>query len=185
MHAASATQAMFESLVESREGSTVVPSQQSYSPALLRVVAVLAMVWMTGCGLLDGATGPGSFQRRSVVLYEPAAGWEEAVLIDSITWLPAFVDTGYDMGMDQTVDGTFAARFVNLTERRLQLRYELRFYDPDDFLMDSFFPFGQPVQLEGNETRWIRGDFALDLSMDEALWLATMQLVARATAPTP
>ena len=154
------------------------------STSRLVAIAILAALWLAGCGLLDGAARPQDFDRRSLVVYEPDPGWEEAVLIDSVSWLPVFVGAGYDVNPGRT-EGTFAARFVNLTGRRVQLRYELRFYDADAFLMDAFFPFGQPVLLERHETRWIRGDFTLDLSSDDALWLTTMELAARVTAPAP
>lgn len=142
-----------------------------------RAVCLLGLVLVAGCALLKGATGPDDVERRTEIVLEPVAGWEGVVRIDSVSWLPAFADIGGQPSEDR-LEGTFAARFTNLSARRVQVRYDLRFYDPDEFLIDIFFPFGQPVMLTEGEVRWVKGEFYLDVGAKTAQWLAVMRLVA-------
>ena len=99
--------------------------------------------------------------------------------IDSLAWRPTFLDFGFEEEL-QEFEGTFDARFVNLTDQPLQIRYDLRFYDRDDFLVDAFIPFGQPVRLDPRQVRRVEGDFFLRASDPRDLErLTTMRLYAK------
>lgn len=135
--------------------------------------------WAAGCGLVGEANGPRNLERRSEVVLQPEEGLEGAVRVDSVAWLPLFVEFGYDIA-PQELEGTFAARFANLTDLALQVRYDLRFFDRDGILIDDFIPFGQPVALEARQVRRVEGAFLLRASDPRDLeWVETMQLVAR------
>jgi len=144
----------------------------------LILLGILA-AWTAGCGLVGEANGPRDFAPRSEVVLQPEEGLEGAVRVDSVAWLPVFVEFEYDIA-PQELEGNFAARFANLTDLRLQVRYDLRFYDRDGILIDDFIPFGQPVVLEPRQVRWVDGFFLLRADDPRDLeWVDTMQLVAR------
>jgi hypothetical protein len=145
--------------------------------------ALAAAAVAAGCGLLSGGD-PGAAVHRSRVLLDADPGWATAVQIDSVSWLPAMPAPGPDPQSQELV-GDFAARFVNTEARRVQVRYQLRFYDEDAVLLDDFFPFNQPVVLDSAECRWVRGEFSLDLPAADVGLLATMELAARIRAPEP
>ena len=146
----------------------------------MRTLILLGMLAMraAGCGLVGEANGPRDFEPRSEVVMQPEEGLEGAVRVDSVAWLPVFVEFGYDIA-PQELEGSFAAHFANLTDRQLQVRYDLRFYDRDGILIDDFIPFGQPVVLEPGQVRRVEGFFLLRSSDPRELeWVETMQLVA-------
>jgi hypothetical protein len=145
---------------------------------------LLSLAVVAGCGLLADDGDGRDAARRSEVLLSADPGWEGAVEIDSLRWLPAMPLERPDPGTEQ-LEGTFAARFVNTAARRVQVRYELRFLDEDAVLLDAFFPFGQPVVLDSTQTRRVSGEFRLDLLSTQVELLATMVLAARVTAPEP
>lgn len=147
----------------------------------VRRYAVTVLILLAGCGLMRDPTGPHPLRTTQVIL-EPEAGWEGTVRVDSVQWLPIISDRGTDGYTDET-EGTFIVWFANLSERQVQVRYELRFYDDDDFFLDHFFPFEQPLRLDPGERRRVNGMFRLGISLHDAIRLATMRLVVRPGAP--
>ena len=53
--------------------------------------------------------------------------------------------------------GPFRIEFRNTSDEPLQMRYDLRFFDEDGFLIDWFIPFGQPVVFAAGQTRLEEG----------------------------
>ena len=77
------------------------------------------------------------------------------------------------------VVGIYAIYFRNATDQSLQLTYDLRFLDADDFLFDRFIPFGLPVRLDPMESRLESGEFLIRWRQEEVFGLVTtMQIVA-------
>ena len=75
--------------------------------------------------------------------------------------------------------GIYAIYFRNATDQSLQLTYDLRFLDADDFLFDRFIPFGLPVRLDPMESRLESGEFLIRWRQEEVFGLVTtMQIVA-------
>lgn len=126
--------------------------------AWLALAALVLGLW--SCGLSKiGDRDRGDLPRsEAVILFEP--GLEGSVRIDSLSWLPALVPLGETITATE-LEGVFRARFTSLAPRPIQLRYDLRFYDRDGFLVDAFIPFGQPVKLAPAEVRVVEGEFRL------------------------
>ena len=146
---------------------------------------LLLTAWLisTGCGLIGDPADPGDIERRVEVVIESDEGLEEAVRIDSLAWRPTFLDFGFEEEL-QEFEGTFDARFANLTDQPLQIRYDLRFYDRYDDLVDDFIPFGQPVRLDPHQVRRVESDFFLRAGDPRDLeQLTTMRLFARVMKP--
>jgi len=120
--------------------------------------AALFFLFLVGCGLAGDSTRPRDIVRRSEVSYqEVAVGLEGAVLIDSLEWLPFLPFPG--SGGIFEVEGAYAAIFKNSAADSVQVRYDLRFFDDEESLVDAFIPFGQPVLLAAGERRIVQGDF--------------------------
>ncbi len=136
-----------------------------------------------GCSLAGDATRPRDIARTSEVIYQAIdAGLEGAVRIDSLEWVP-FLPFPLANG-NVEVPGAFAAVFYNEGTQPVHVRYDLRFFDDEDALVDAFIPFGQPVALSAGERRVIRGEFIVrtaDIYQSEHL--ALMRLVARVRHP--
>ena len=143
---------------------------------LLMGAAVLA----TSCGG-SGPTDADRVERRSeFVLASAPAGLEQAVAADSIAWAPGIFHLVGDGELE--IEGTYRIVFRSLTERPLELRYDLRFLDADGIFVDIFIPFGLPLRLEPGDAQAQEGTFTIrsrDLAYPELL--ATMQVVAAAT----
>jgi len=143
------------------------------------ILILAACVGIAGCGLVGDPADPGDIEKRTEVVLQPEEGLEGAVRIDSVAWRLTFFEFGFDEEL-QELEGAFLARFANLTEHPLQIRYELRFFDPDDVLIDFFFPFGQPVRLEPSQVLLVEGEFIIQADDSRDLErIATMRLVAR------
>ena len=142
-------------------------------------MAALFFALLVGCGLAGDSTRPRDITRRSEVSYqEVAAGLEGAVQIDSLQWLP-FLPFPGSGGLFE-VEGAFAAIFSNAAEDSVQVRYDLRFFDDEESLVDAFIPFGQPIRLAAGERRIVRGDFIVRTSdVVQASRLELLRLVAR------
>ena len=65
------------------------------------------------------------------------------------------------------------------------VRYDLRFFDQEEFLIDAFIPLGQPVVLIALEkTQRVEGDFLIRTDDPRDFErLALMRLVARIRRP--
>jgi hypothetical protein len=142
----------------------------------MALVVLLSGLW--ACGLSGTGTGDRGDLPRSeaVVLFE--SGLEGTVRIDSLSWLPALVPLG-EVSTAVELEGVFRARFTSLASRPVQIRYDLRFYDRDEFLVDAFIPFGQPVRLAPTEVRVVEGEFRLQSTAATDLGrIAAMRLYA-------
>ena len=66
-------------------------------------------------------------------------------------------------------------------EATIWVRYDLRFFDSEEFLIDAFIPIGQPVVLNaGGKRRRVEGDFLIRTDDPRDFErLALMRLVAR------
>ena len=51
--------------------------------------------------------------------------------------------------------------FSNVGDATVWVRYDLRFFDQEEFLIDAFIPIGQPVVLSAGETRRVEGNFLI------------------------
>ena len=119
---------------------------------------------------------------RSEVEFIEDEGLEGSVLIDSLTWWPFFPQPG--LGTTAEVEGVFVAVFRNVGESTVWVRYDLRFFDWEEFLIDAFIPIGQPVVLSAGETRRVEGDFLIRTDDPRDFGrLALMRLVARIRRP--
>ncbi len=139
----------------------------------------LLVAWaLCGCGLVGDASGPRDIKRRSEVVYEEEAGLEGAVRIDSLQWLPLLPFPG--SGGLVEVEGVFAGIFVNVVDEQVLIRYDLRFFDDREWLVDAFIPFGQPVVLAAGERLLIKGEFLVRAEdIRQAAGLELMRLVAK------
>jgi hypothetical protein len=148
-----------------------------------RLARFLLLAWLAGCGPIGDPSGPGRIEPRTEVVLEPA-DLERAVRIDSVVW--ALDLASLDPGRSRELEGTFRAVFANLTDQELALRYDLRFYDPDDFLVDDYIPLGQPVMLAPRQTRRVEGDLLIQAGdPDELERIATLRLYARTAGAPP
>ena len=138
---------------------------------------------MMGCGLVGDTTRPRDVERTSEVVFQTVAdGLAGYVSIDSLEWVP-FLPLPLSNGTFE-IAGGFAAVFRNSGPDSVGVRYDLRFFDDEETLVDAFIPFGQPVVLASGQRRVVQGEFILrtgDLYQTEHL--AHMQLVARVRNP--
>ena len=144
---------------------------------------VIALVLLlVGCfAAEDGPSDPVDVLRSEVEFVEDA-GLEGSVSIDSLTWLPFLPQPGF--GTTVEFEGVFAAVFSNVGEETVWVRYDLRFFDQEEFLIDAFIPIGQPVILSAGETRRVEGDFLIRTDDPRDFErLALMRLVARIRRP--
>ena len=119
---------------------------------------------------------------RSEVEFVEDEGLEGSVSIDSLTWWPFLPQPGF--GGTAEVEGVFVAVFRNVGADTVWVRYDLRFFDQEEFLIDAFIPLGQPVVLIAGETRRVEGDFLIRTDDPRDFErLALMRLVARIRRP--
>ena len=132
------------------------------------------------CGDSD-PLGPIPERLRSQLLVEAPDELAEAVQVDSVGWNWFFLDPFAPVGVK--VGGSFRFNFTNSVDQDLSLRYELRFFDSDEFLVDIFFPFGQPLVLEPGQTRRLGDNFEINASDEfQAERLETMRIVLKVEA---
>ena len=157
------------------------PAPSFIAPASMRrMAAILLGPWVcaAGCGLADGAKGSGEVGRRTEVVVEAGEGLEEAVRVDSAFWQPGIFAVGSEDKLE--VDGRFRIIFRNLTDLELEVRYDLRFLDRDEFLIDLFIPFGQPLVLGAGAAREVQGTFSIRIREEREIDLiAIMRIVAK------
>ena len=109
-------------------------------------------------------------------------GLEGSVSIDSLTWWPFLPQPGF--GGTAEVEGVFVAVFRNVGADTVWVRYDLRFFDQEEFLIDAYIPLGQPVVLSAGEERRVEGDFLIRTDDPRDFErLALMKLVARIRRP--
>ena len=143
----------------------------------------IALVLMLGgCfAAEDGPSGAVDVLRSEIEFVEDA-GLEGSVAIDSLTWWPFLPQPGF--GETAEVEGAFVAVFRNVGEATVWVRYDLRFFDSEEFLIDAFIPFGQPVVLSAGEVRRVEGEFLIRTDDPRDFErLALMRLMARIRHP--
>ncbi len=145
-------------------------------------MGIALLLLLGGCfAAEDGPSGTVEALRSEVEFVEDA-GLEGSVSIDSLTWLPFFPEPGF--GTTAEFEGAFVAVFSNVGDATVWVRYDLRFFDQEEFLIDAFIPLGQPVVLSAGETRRVEGDFLIRTDDPRDFErLALMRLVARIRHP--
>ena len=144
---------------------------------------VIALVLLlVGCFAAENGPSDPVDVLHSEVEFVEDEGLEGSVSIDSLTWLPFLPQPGF--GETVEIGGAFVAVFRNVGESTVWVRYDLRFFDQEEFLIDAFIPFGQPVILSAGETRRVEGDFLIRTNDPRDFErLALMRLVARIRRP--
>lgn len=127
------------------------------------------------CGLSDRGNGPDSGSLLSRVEFVSEDGLQTAVSVDSVSWVPSFFPI--EFGGGQELAGSFAIRFTNVTNTRLEIRYELRFLDRDEFTIDVFNPFGQPIRLGPGGADEVSGEFRIRMRQPSDIELLRTLLV--------
>ena len=145
-------------------------------------MGIALVLLLVGCfAAEDGPSGAVQALRSEVEFVEDE-GLEGSVSIDSLTWLPFFPEPGF--GTTAEFEGIFVAVFRNVGETTVWVRYDLRFFDQEEFLIDAFIPTGQPVVLSAGETRRVEGNFLIRTDDPRDFErLALMRLVARIRRP--
>ena len=150
---------------------------------MVKISAFCILAWLlAGCG-----TGERPLRQEEVALYtevelEAGEGLEGAVRVDSVYW--ELGRPNFTVPEAVEIEGRAHVFFRNLTQQAVQIRYDLRFFDEDLFLVDRpFIPFGQPVRLGAGATAVASGAFFVRLGAAEELRLiTTMRVVARIEA---
>ena len=145
-------------------------------------MGIALLLLLGGCFAAEDGPSGAVEARRSEVEFVEDAGLEGSVSIDSLTWWPFLPEPGF--GTIAEFEGAFAAVFRNVGDATVWVRYDLRFFDQEEFLIDAFIPFGQPVILSAGKTRRVEGDFLIRTDDPRDFErLALMRLVARIRRP--
>ena len=117
-----------------------------------------------------------------IIIQEINKNLEGSVKIDSVSWVP-LLPVILPNNMIE-ISGVFSAKIINRSNKIIWLRYDLRFFDDDGFLVDDFIPFGQPVIIDPNSELVINGEFVVrSANMDQAMRMTIMQFAARIRLP--
>ncbi|MEE2656942.1 MAG: hypothetical protein VX733_00440 [Candidatus Latescibacterota bacterium] len=116
-----------------------------------------------------------------LVLEAVSADLGEAVIVDSVLWLPLPLLRAPNGSTE--VEGPFFIEFRNGFEQALWMHYDLRFLDEDGFLLNRFIPFGQPVALPVGKIVVQEGEFLINSGQQAEDFFppVRMQIVARVT----
>ncbi len=145
-------------------------------------MGIAFVLLLSGCFAAENGPSGAVETLRSEVEFVEDAGLEGSVSIDSLTWLPFFLEPGFATTAEFA--GIFAAVFRNVGEATVWVRYDLRFFDQEEFLIDAFIPLEQPVVLSAGATRRVEGDFLIRTDDPRDFErLALMKLVARIRQP--
>ena len=145
-------------------------------------MGIALMLLLGGCFAAEDGPSDAVDVLRSEVEFVEDEGLEGSVSIDSLTWWPFFPQPGF--GETAELEGIFVAVFRNVGESTVWVRYDLRFFDQEEFLIDAFIPLGQPIVLSAGEERRVEGDFLIRTDDPRDFeWLALMRLVARIRRP--
>lgn len=143
---------------------------------LVMIVAIMGLpVVLFSCGFADSGTGANAGSLRWEVEYVAESGLRTAVKVDSVSWIPVFFPV--EFGGGQEITGLYTIHFRNVTNSRLEVRYELRFQDRDGFVIDVFNPFNQPVRLSVGEVEEVNGEFRIRIQRAEDVELLHTLLV--------
>ena len=145
-------------------------------------IGIALVLLLVGCFAAEDGTSGEAGALYSEVEFVEDEGLEGSVSIDSLSWWPFFPQPG--LGSTAELEGVFVAVFRNVGESTVWVRYDLRFFDQEEFLIDAFIPLGQPVVLSAGETRRVEGDFLIRTDDPRDFErLALMRLVARIRRP--
>ena len=145
-------------------------------------VGIALVLVLGGCFAAEDGPSGAEDGLHSEVEFVEDEGLAGSVLIDSLTWWPLLPRPG--LGGTAEFEGVFAAVFRNVGAAAVWVRYDLRFFDREEFLIDAFIPLGQPVVLNAGAARRVEGEFLIrsDDPRDFER-LALMRLVARVRHP--
>ena len=147
----------------------------------MRVGFVLILMLMGCFAGNDGVRGE-RVALRSEVGFEEDEGLVGSVVVDSLAWRPFLPLPG--VGGTVEFEGAFVVVFRNTGEEKVWVRYDLRFFDREEFLVDAFIPFGQPVVLDGGAVERVEGEFRIRAGDPRDFErLSLMRLVARVRWP--
>ncbi|MAN22735.1 MAG: hypothetical protein CME10_00535 [Gemmatimonadetes bacterium] len=100
------------------------------------------------------------------------------VKIDSVSWIPLLPINLPNRMIE--IPGIFSVTIQNNSNEVIWIRYDLRFFDDEGFLVDDFIPFGQPVIVAPRIEHALNGDFFVrSANIDQAMRMAMMQFAAR------
>ena len=145
-------------------------------------VGIALVLVLGGCFAAEDGPSGAEDGLHSEIEFVEDEGLAGSVLIDSLTWWPLLPRPG--LGGTAEFEGVFAAVFRNVGAAAVWVRYDLRFFDREEFLIDAFIPLGQPVVLNAGAARRVEGEFLIrsDDPRDFER-LALMRLVARVRHP--
>jgi hypothetical protein len=125
------------------------------------IATQLLVCFLVGCGSGEPAgSRPVAFETEFEVVSAAPGIDTDVVSVDSVAWRPF----GFRLtpSNELEVDGSYEIHFRNSGDRRLVLRYDLRFLDRDGFFVDSFIPFGLPLELEPQGVTIDGGEFTIE-----------------------
>ena len=145
-------------------------------------MGIILVLLLVGCFASEDVPSGVVDALRSEVEFVEDEGLKGSVSIDSLTWWPFLPQPGF--GGTAEVEGVFVAVFRNVGADAVWVRYDLRFFDQEEFLIDAYIPLGQPVVLSAGEERRVEGDFLIRTDDPRDFErLALMKLVARIRRP--
>lgn len=145
-------------------------------------VGIALVLVLGGCFAAEDGPSGAEDGLHSEVEFVEDEGLAGSVLIDSLTWWPLLPRPG--LGGTAEFEGVFAAVFRNVGAAAVWVRYDLRFFDREEFLIDAFIPLGQPVVLNAGAARRVEGEFLIRTDDPRDFErLALMRLVARVRHP--
>ncbi len=145
-------------------------------------MGIALVLLLGGCFASEDVPSGAADVLLSEVEFVEDEGLEGSVSIDSLTWWPFLPQPGF--GGTAEVEGVFVAVFRNVGADTVWVRYDLRFFDQEEFLIDAYIPLGQPIVLSAGETQHVEGDFLIRTDDPRDFErLALMRLVARIRRP--
>jgi len=147
-------------------------------------IGLLMVLWVGCFAGWDRVGSDREALRSEVEFVEVDEGLESSVQIDSLIWQPFLPLPGSGLEGSGDFDGAYQVVFRNVGTQEVWVRYDLRFFDREEFLLDAFIPFGQPVVLAAGEVKKIEGEFRVRLGDPRDIeLLSLMRLGARVRWP--
>ena len=148
----------------------------------MKIAIIPILFLLVGCFAGENGVGSERGALRSEVEFIADEGLEESVVVDSLVWIPFLPHLGF--GSTTEFEGGFSGVFRNVGTTEVWVRYDLRFFDREEFLIDAFIPIGQPVVLAGGETVRVAGEIRIRTEDPRDFErLSLMRLVARIRWP--
>ena len=117
----------------------------------MKIAIIPILLLLVGCFAGENGAGSERGALRSEVEFVADEGLEGSVVVDSLAWIPFLPHLGF--GSTTEFEGGFSGVFRNVDTTEVWVRYDLRFFDREEFLIDAFIPFGQPVVLAGGNRK--------------------------------